>query len=890
MLLLPLLLTYVAHAEPLDFAGAKVVVADEASPMEVFAAREVSRYFRLLCGLESPGVSDAGQAPAVFVGVSPEALPPDADDQAYAIRVASTDPPRLRIVGKTPIGVQYGVYSLLEKLGVGFYLGGDAIPEQRDSLLLPSDLNESGAPVFKIRGSLPWYNFLNSPTTWDLEDYQFFFDQMAKMKMNFVGFHSYDHEPFCAYPDKGQWQMGQPAATSMTYWWGTIRGLPTKDFGFGTGAFFPYEVFGSRSAALAKEPQEKTPDGALFPLRTAQDDAIIRAQCVLAQGLQYAKWRGVKVCLGFELVGDPTNPEQRRIEEARIRHMLATFPMLDYVWFWQSEGLGGGSDPSASDSPLDLIVQRYHATFEYLGNEKRIAEAARVAAWTQFAHGVVKRLRPDIGVGVSGWGGDRWMRFSDFYVGLDKLLPEDVIFTALDNIDPSWEPNVSAAYGQLSPKREKWPIPWFSSDGGGLRRDQWAPQCNVKPFTNLVRDAQAKGCQGILGIHWEVRGVEEVAAYVAQFAWNPNLTYEQFYEDFARKCYGEKNGHEMAMMHMRLEALGPRWTGSHGQVECGGFQWFSDDARPKPENLATLKEIDDGLAAIEAECQAGQARRHLDRLRYLRATIHFLTKFDEAALKLTAGGPTEALITQAEQAKQAGNATEAERLATQAIQDLSKTTLADAMQAYRDRLTTQGDFGNLATINVKAYAAFLGLWERAEAVLGKKAPLPTAKPGAPEIIMRYPPSARPAPDPWEVQAQVISARPLTSVVLRWLGRDGEWRDVPMQRVRETNTYAASLRKAILETRLPVRGGLQSGLGGGLGQGLGGGLGGGSASGDAIDYIVSATDDAKQTTVAPPGAPEATFSVSPLPTLWSANYGPYLHAGMSMVSWPADPKS
>ncbi|MBM3476958.1 MAG: hypothetical protein FJX75_27115, partial [Armatimonadetes bacterium] len=169
MLLLPLLLTYVAHAEPVDFAGAKVVAADEASPMEVFAAREVSRYFRLICGLESPGVRDAGTAPAVFVGVSPEALLPDADDQAYVLRVASTDPPRLRILGKTPIGVQYGVYSLLEKLGVGFYLGGDAIPEQRDSLLLPSDLNESGAPVFKIRGSLPWYNFLNSPTTWDLE-------------------------------------------------------------------------------------------------------------------------------------------------------------------------------------------------------------------------------------------------------------------------------------------------------------------------------------------------------------------------------------------------------------------------------------------------------------------------------------------------------------------------------------------------------------------------------------------------------------------------------------------------------------------------------------------------------------------------------------------------
>lgn len=725
MTLLALLLSYAACANSVDFAGAKIVVSAQATDTETFAARELSRYFSLLSGKDSPVVSDSQDSPAIFIGVSPEALPDWAGAQAYMLRVVSANPPRLRILGNTPIGAQYGVYSLLEKLGVGFYLGGDALPEQRESILLPRDLNETKAPAFKIRGSLPWYNFLNSPTTWDLEDYQFFFDQMAKMKMNFVGFHSYDHEPFCAYPEKRQWRMGAPAATSMTYGWGAVRHLRTKDFGFGTGRYFPYEVFGSRSVALARQPHQPSPEDALFPHRTVDDDAIIRAQCVLAQGLQYAKGRGLKVCLGFELVGDPTNPEQRRMQEARIRHMLATYPMLDYVWFWQSEGLGAGSDLPEPDSPLDLMAQRYRPVFEYLGSEKRIAEAARVTAWIQWAHGVVKRLRPEIGVCVSGWGGDRWMRFSDFYVGLDKLLPSDIVFAALDNIDPSWEPNVSAAYGKLSPAREKWPIPWWESDGGGARRDQWGPQCNVKPFTNLVRDALAKGCQGILGIHWQTRGVEEVAAYVAEFAWNPNLTYEEFYEEFARKCYGEKHGPEMARIHMRLEALGPRWTGSLGQVECGHFSWFSSDDRPKPENLKALQEIDARLAAIEADCQSGQARRHLERLRYLRATIRFLTKFDEAALKLTPGGSIEALITEAERAKREGNTVEAERLATQAIDELRATTLADAMQTYATRLTTQGDFGNLATINVKAYGAFLDLWERATAVLGKQMPPPT---------------------------------------------------------------------------------------------------------------------------------------------------------------------
>jgi hypothetical protein len=127
---------------------------------------------------------------------------------------------------------------------------------------------------------------------------------------------------------------------------------------------------------------------------------------------------------------------------------------------------------------------------------------------------------------VSGWGGDRWMRFSDFYQGFDKTLPPDVIFAALDNINPAAEPNVSAVYGKLAPQRQRWPIPWYESDGGGPRRDQFRPQTNAKEFSLLCRDAQAKGCQGLLAIHWRSRDVEEPAAYSAQFAWEPKLSYE----------------------------------------------------------------------------------------------------------------------------------------------------------------------------------------------------------------------------------------------------------------------------------------------------------------------------------------------------------------------------
>ncbi|MGQ9731675.1 MAG: LamG-like jellyroll fold domain-containing protein [Candidatus Zipacnadales bacterium] len=864
-MILTLLLTLATVAkatETLDFAGATIVVSQKATNLEIFAARELSRYFRLICGKPSPVVTSeySHSTPHLLVGTALSFptldLPVTRGEQRYRLQMLAIDPPTLLVSGSEPVAVQYAAYTLLEKLGVGFYLGGDALPPRRETLLIPANLDETNTPIFKIRGSLPWYNFLNSPTTWDLEDYQFFFDQMAKMKMNFVGFHSYDHEPFCAYPWEGQWHMGAPAATSLTYGWGTIRHLATSEFGFGTGRYFPYEVFGSRSAVLAQPPPASISPSDVAPLANASDDAILRAQCVLGQGLQYGTDRGLHTCLGFELHGDPTDPELRRHTEARIRNMLATCPMLHYVWFWQQEGSGAGSEPPPPNSPLDLFVQRYRDTFAYLGNDQRIAEAARMTAWVQFAHRVVQRFRPDIRVIVSGWGGDRWMRFSDFYLGLDKVLPEDIIFAALDNIDPSWEPNVSAIYGKLSPRREKWPIPWFESDGGGTRRDQWGPQCNVKPFTHLVRDAQNKHCEGLLGIHWQTRGVEEVAAYVAQFAWNPDLTYEDFYADFARKCYGEQHGPEMAQIHMQLEALGPRLTGSLGQVECGRFNWFSSPDRPKAENLEKLRAIVKRLKALDMPTYTAWERRN-----YLQATIEFLLAYDEAALMLASDGPVERLLQQAETAKTAGNEAEAKNQAEQALKQMASCPLATAMQIYATRLTTQGDWGNLATINVKAYAAFLELWERAEALLGEDRPLPETPTPQRRVLVKPIPSAVPEGVSLPVYLIAPHSEPTTKHILAYRTPGQEvpnW--VPMAHVSGTLFVGRIPSSAIgpQGLELQIQAYLTAPVSGELGK--------------PLAFWPDVT---------------AWHSVSAFPSAGPVIYGPYLHRNMALAPWWAN---
>jgi uncharacterized protein YukE len=828
--------------EKWSFASAAIVPGEKASSLELLAAREVQRYLCRISGTLLPleGM-EAGTAepkrPLILVGTAEssslvaalarqgQTIPgkESLGDQGFVVkRMMHEGRPLLVIAGATPIGALYGAYTFLEQMEIGFYLGGDTLPGHKLPLDVPA-IDLAQKPVFAVRGSLPWYNFLNSPTTWDLDDFKYFFDQTGKMKNNFVGFHTYDSEPFAPYADaKGRLVYAEPLVTSLNYGWGAVRGLRTNQFGFGTGDYFDQEAFGSRAVTESK----------------GRDDAIRRAQALLAAGLEYGKRRGVRVCVGFEVSGDPTLSESQAALEARLRELLRAYPMLDYVWLWQSESLGLGADIPPLDSPLDILVQTQRRHFEYLNDARRTAEAVRVSEYVRLGHAILKRLDPHMRLIVSGWGGDRWMRFSDFYEGFDKTLPPDVIFAALDNIDPSISPQVAAAYGKLSPKRERWPIPWYESDGGGTRMDQFGPQTNAKEFTFLCRDAVAKGCQGLLAIHWRSRDVEEVAAWSTQFAWEPKLSYEDFYRRFARKCFGPEHAEEMGAILRQLEALGPRWTGGSGQAECGYFAWFEGNRMPKEANLKALAQIRARLAQIRQDMVAKPRLEGLERLDHLIATIDWLTLYDAAAVKLCPSGPVQKLITEAERLKRAGDPATAAQKAREARQLLQGAGLDRAMKVFATKLTTQGEFGALATINGKAYGAFLQLEERIGAVLGepkREDRAAAATPAAPRgdelplhLVVKTPPSLVPQGCSVRVRAAVVGPKPVAKVTLgfRGLGKK-EFRFLPMKQ---------GFRKTY-EGFIPID----------------------AVGAEGIEFYVEATDAAGSVAYAPKGYPAVTYS-------------------------------
>ena len=47
------------------------------------------------------------------------------------------------------------------------------------------------APTASVRGLQPFHDFSEGPDWWNREEYKHHFDQMHKMKLNFLGLHTY---------------------------------------------------------------------------------------------------------------------------------------------------------------------------------------------------------------------------------------------------------------------------------------------------------------------------------------------------------------------------------------------------------------------------------------------------------------------------------------------------------------------------------------------------------------------------------------------------------------------------------------------------------------------------------------------------------------------------
>lgn len=699
-----------AQGAPGTTQGWEVVVAPVGASAPVRNATEdLRRYLAQATGhmprLSTPTLWSRSDAPAVRLEISPRI--PGVGPQGYMIR---RDLRGARVMARTAEGLVNGVYGLLRELGFGFYLGSEAIPARLPDRL-PRDCVTAN-PALTVRGVLPWYNFLNSPTTWDPIDHRALIDQLIRGGANFVGFHTYDSEPFGAFSAKGRMTLGARLLNTASPIWGTTP-QPTSRFGFGTDRLFADPHFGARTSLDVADP----------------DSAVRQEQAVLRDAFAYAHSRGVRTCLGFEITGDPTLPAERATFLKRIDHLMDAYPDIDYIWLWQAETGGATGWMGPSSAALARYAAFWRAAFARAvdrtrgdpgffqateeGKQARALEGARLALYALMAHRRMSARSRAPRLVISGWGGDDRILSAEYYAGLDSLLPSDVVFASLDHISP--RDRVDGVYHALSKTRERWPIPWLECDG-----DQWHPQPHVHTLEALARDLLRSGSQGFLGIHWRTRDVEEDFAYLTQYAWRPGLTAEAFFADYAHRCYGPSLAAPMAAIHSELDRLGYRWIGGWGQSECGSFAWSPSE----PRNVSALRAIRGKAAALLSGAGAAAPR-----LRHLISMMDWGLAWAEVERRAVAAA---GLLDRAQRPDASPD------LAKEAVALLDDRVIATAMRTYACRITTRGEYGVLATINGKAFAAWQALRGRALAACGASAEASPAGPWEPEPAVQMP--------------------------------------------------------------------------------------------------------------------------------------------------------
>ena len=353
------LLSLLLSAGSLEAENWEIVVGRHASAMEQYAAAELQRYLyqlsRTLLQIKAETAgrpatrlgrwASANQFPARAIGGAGQLKVSEKDPgpQGYVLKRLSVDGrPMLAIAGSDAVGCLYGVYGLLEDhYGVGFYLGGDVLPEKSPPLRIPN-VDERKRPAVAIRGFLPWTNFPQSATVYSWEDWKFILDQMAKMRMNFLHIHNYNETGLKPLVTGAAAQRNVPQfhlprdhppgvdgnGPERPFLVGAALG-PVTQYRFGAGDLFDDYDFGA--------------DCALHNENLSNEQVFRKGVSAVPEGHRLCPYprREGRAGLGHQ-------PDSRRykakaddpeIVAARVDQIASDYPDLDYLLCFQSEGI-----------------------------------------------------------------------------------------------------------------------------------------------------------------------------------------------------------------------------------------------------------------------------------------------------------------------------------------------------------------------------------------------------------------------------------------------------------------------------------------------------------------------------------------------------------------------
>jgi hypothetical protein len=599
-----------------------ICLGEGASDLEWLAAQEVRRYVylrtaKLMRLRTGPSKDDrivvGSQDRSVCADIGQDLAP-----QQFTLKTGVAGGKQVWwIVGGDALGTLYGAYRFAEKLGVRFGPDEDVLPDERWSGGLPL-AEETGKPRFALRGLQPFHDFSVGPDWWNGQDYQGLLSQMAKLRMNFLGLHTYPSWNPSAGPEANVWiglpedvdergnvRLGYEAGVVTTRRGWEVKPFPTSRYASGAGLLFESDEYG--------------PDFMLDCLdwpKTAEAGASMfnRYGDFQQHVFQQAHRLGVKTCVGPELpLGIPPmlaarlkakgmKPDDpaviRRLYEGTFLRLMRKLP-VDYVWLWAPE-IWLGAEPGCAGWE---ITTRANVERDL----RLIQEAAR-------------EVRAPFEFGTCGWR----LGTRDDPFWFDKHTPKSWAASAI-NTSGGADP-VEKHYGAMT-GRPKWVIGWAEDDStaGAHCCTCWDLQLWVERMFVNSQDAARYGCEGMMAIHWRTASVSPNLMALARAGWDfaggggstaspaagtnqwPGM--DDYWAEWGRGMFGGEAGAEVGRSLQKFDGSHPAINGLVGAGAqttdakiAGLFAPLRDmeALRPRIQGAGNLERLDYWVNLIRA--------------------------------------------------------------------------------------------------------------------------------------------------------------------------------------------------------------------------------------------------------------------------------------------------
>jgi hypothetical protein len=564
-------------------ARVSIVLGERATESYQYAAAELAKYLKDLSGAEVTIINDAEVASrpsqeAIIVVGGTEAGK-TAGEAAAALRMNFTglkpegfliktgrlkSRPIVVVAGNDGASTMYGVYELIERLGVTFRLTGDMIPKPKDPLLIPA-LDIRMEPAMPRRGFLLQDSAYENLTMFSYDDYARLIDQMAKMKCNYMQFWWFPFSPWLKYGYKGETKL--------------IGDMTTKESGYMTWA---YGGFGSRTTDDVSIGKELFKGRRIAPpeMQTVEtpDQAFSVAQDLLQRIIHHARERGIKTWLAVELaslppnlarycekVGDlpfqnlmgtfvhPLDPVNREIQVNRLKALAETYPEAEGYFFNVGEMYPELNNEKhraffneKRPAYFDLRQARFPWVIDIPPDSDQVVDS-NIGNMDLFGYLLKQRdlVAPKAKIGLMAIG--RAYAFPLY----NKMLPKDIPFTGMES-SGVWTPAgiPMEIFGGMG-ERERTLEPRVDDDF-----DMMGMQFSVKQYSvtdKIFTDGLKQGLTGFAGQLDRVRGTESNSSFLAQAAWNPQLGPQEFYRDYSNRIFGAKAGAAMYRAFTALE-------------------------------------------------------------------------------------------------------------------------------------------------------------------------------------------------------------------------------------------------------------------------------------------------------------------------------------------------